>query len=116
MNTIDPDAIAQIREIGGNELLAKLIDLFVDYVSGRITAARSAMNQGDIAGVRDAVHPVKSSAANLGATHVRDLAQRIEHLARQNETAPIPSCIDDLGAAFAVARAELQKIRATLPS
>ena len=108
---IDAAAMEQIRNLGGSELLVKLIDLFDDYVSGRIAAARRAMEQGDLAGVQDAVHPVKSSAANLGAKHVRDLAQQIELLAKQRSGQHIPERLADLENAFNAARAELQKMR-----
>ncbi len=108
---IDASAVAQIKEIGGNELFVKLVDLFNDYVAGRIAAARSAMEQGNFTGVQEAVHPIKSSAANLGARHVRELAQQIEQLARQQNAAPLPGRIADLESAFVGARAELQRMR-----
>ena len=108
---IDEAAIAQIREIGGNELLVKLIDLFVEYVGGRLVAARCAVQQDNIDAVRDAVHPIKSSAANLGARHVREIAQQIEQLAKLNNARHIPARLDDLDGAFALARDALLKLR-----
>jgi HPt (histidine-containing phosphotransfer) domain-containing protein len=112
---IDRSAIDSIRDIGGNELLVKLIDLFIDYVGGRVAAAKTAMEKGDITAVQDAVHPVKSSAANLGAERVRELARTIEQLARQKSAEHIPARIAELESAFASARAELEKIRAESP-
>ena len=108
---IDAKAISSIRDIGGDELLAKLIDLFVDYVAGRIAAAKAAAQQADWTAVQDAVHPIKSSAANLGAQHVREIARQIERLAKEKNTAHIPARIADLEAAFLVAREALQKTR-----
>jgi HPt (histidine-containing phosphotransfer) domain-containing protein len=113
---IDATAINSIREIGGDELLAKLIDLFRDYVGGRIAAAKTALQQGDITGVQDAVHPVKSSAANLGAQHVREIARQIEQLAKTGTVSPIPDRLHELEIAFAAASEALQKIRPAPPA
>lgn len=108
---IDEKAIASIREIGGDELLEKLIALFNDYVAGRIAAAKTAAAKSDWTGVQDAVHPVKSSAANLGAQHVREIARQLEQLARAGSTAHIPDRLADLEAAFASAREALGEFR-----
>jgi len=111
-NIIEPAAIKTIRDIGGDELLAKLIELFGDYVAGRIAAARQAMESGNLIGVQDAVHPVKSSAANLGAGRVRELARQIEQLAKSRRGEPIPRLLDELAIAFHQALGRLQELQA----
>lgn len=108
---IDDNALSSIREIGGEELLSKLIELFNDYVAGRIAAAKEAAQRQDWTGVQDAVHPIKSSAANLGATRVREIARQIEQLARLKDSARIPALLADLESSFVTARAELQRKR-----
>lgn len=107
---IDMAAIDSIRDIGGEELLGKLIELFDDYVAGRIAAARTSLACGDLTGVQDAVHPVKSSAANLGAQQVRELARQIEQLARTGNGAPIPSLLARLESSFHAARGRLKAL------
>lgn len=101
---INNAALEKIRELGDNDLVVKIIDLFVDYAATKIAEAREASSRGDLQAVQFAVHPIKSSAGNVGADHVRAIAQQIEKLASEGQAGPIPARIADLETAFATAR------------
>lgn len=111
---INSAALEKIRELGDNDLVIKIIDLFVDYAAAKIAEAREASNRGDLQAVQFAVHPIKSSAGNVGADHVRAIAQQIEKLASQGEAGPIPARIADLDTAFVIARDQLIRHRTAI--
>jgi HPt (histidine-containing phosphotransfer) domain-containing protein len=75
---LDPAAFKRLREFGGAEFLGEMIDRFMQYVPGRIAAARDALAKGDLPALAAAAHPVKSSAGHIGARRMSELALRIE--------------------------------------
>jgi CheY-like chemotaxis protein len=62
-----------------------------------------------------AAHSLKSSCANLGATHMRQLAIAIEKSALNGNTAALPDLIKQLDAAFQQARPALEHRAANPP-
>ena len=80
-STLDTTAIARLRKLGGDKFVGDMIDLFFQYVPERLAAARVAAQAGDLQAVEKAVHSLKSSAGQIGACRVQDLATQIEKLA-----------------------------------
>ena len=111
---IDEGTIRKLRDLGGDAFAAEMIELFFGYVPKKIEEAKAGWGEGNLRAVEQAVHPVKSSAGNVGAVVVRDLAARIEKLSREGETGALPDLLRDLEAAFASARALLDERRKEL--
>lgn len=108
---LDPDALARLQRLGEGKFVAEMIDLFLGYAPGKVAAARTAVDAGDLRAVEMAVHALKSGAANLGAVVVRDLAEQMELLARQNKGETLPALQQELEAAFVQAKTRLQTVR-----
>ena len=70
MTLIDPDAIARLKDFGGDKLLRGMIELFVKNAPVKAADARRALDAGDAAALRAAFHGLKSSAGQLGAVTV----------------------------------------------
>ena len=85
-----------------------MIDLFCDYTQTKIAEARKAQAAGDGAGVAKAVHPIKSSAGNVGATKVQELSAQIEQAARQPSAGDLGRMLGDLENAFAEIKPKLE--------
>lgn len=81
MTLIDSDAISRLRDFGGDKLLRGMIDLFVQNAPGKAAAARAALDAGDASALRAALHGLKSSAGQLGATTVQHACAAGETLA-----------------------------------
>jgi HPt (histidine-containing phosphotransfer) domain-containing protein len=111
---LDSAALARLRQLGGAKFVREMINLFLDYAPKRITEALAAQRAGDLLGIAKAVHPLRSGGGHVGAYHVRDLAERIEELIREQIAGPIPPLLSELETAFAQARVELEKERDTL--
>ena len=111
---IDMAVLEKIKEIGENELVIKIIDLFIDYIATKVAEAKNAMMRGDLTGVQDAVHPIKSGASNVGAHKLRAIALFIEQLAMQKKGDQIPPRLLELEAAYLQAKAALEELRKTI--
>ena len=107
--TLDAGALQRLQRLGGDAFVCKMIDLFLDYAGKRIVEARSAQTAGDFGRVEQAVHPLKSSAGNIGARHVQALATRIEELAEQGQGPALALSLSELEAAFAAVKPELEE-------
>lgn len=107
-------AIERLRKLGGDEFVGQMIDLFLDYAETKITEARKAGAAGDLAGLAKAVHPIKSSAGNIGASRVQELATRLEELAKQPAGGELNPLLGELEAAFAESKPALEAARKQL--
>jgi two-component system, sensor histidine kinase and response regulator len=82
---VDPAAIARLREWGGDALVGRMIELFLELGPERAGAIRIGLDEGDQEGVERAAHSLKSSAGNLGAEQLRRAAHRLEESALGSE-------------------------------
>ena len=108
---LDNVTLEKLRQIGGNEFVVQMIDLFLQYVPQKLTEARATAQAGDWVGVRKAVHPIKSSAANIGASFMLGLATRIEQLAGGQQGELISGLLVELEAAYQPVKVGLQQLR-----
>jgi HPt (histidine-containing phosphotransfer) domain-containing protein len=103
---IDMRALERLRKLGGNELLAKMVSLFTSQAEPGVREAATALSSGDFDGVQRAAHSLKSSAGNLGAQKVQDIADQIEQLAEQR-SGEISALLTDLERAYLRAKDRL---------
>lgn len=75
---IDFTAIERLLEWGGPALQQKMIDLFLENGPERIQSVRSGIESGDFGTAERAAHSLKSSAGNLGANRLQELARQME--------------------------------------
>ncbi len=108
---LDSAALQRLQRLGGDAFVCRMIDLFLDYAVKRIAEARAAHDAGNFTVLEKAVHPLKSSAGNVGAGRVQALAARIEALAEQGPTAALSGALGELEQAFAVVKPELEAKR-----
>ena len=113
---LDGATIKKLMQIGGSEFVTQMIDLFMSYVPQKLAEARSAVQAGDLVGVAKAVHPIKSSAANIGAHSMHDLAERIEQLARDQRGESISHLLFELEGGYQQVQVQLRHQRNELTS
>ena len=82
---VDDTAIERLRSFGGQKLLNGMIELFVKNAPSRAADAREALDCGDAAALRSALHALKSSAGQLGAITVHQACVAGEELASRGE-------------------------------
>ncbi|MBL6763597.1 MAG: Hpt domain-containing protein [Verrucomicrobiae bacterium] len=98
--TLDESALARLRELGGDEFANDMVRMFHQYAEAQLGFARAALDAGDIDAVEKAIHPLKTSAAHVGALAMKGLCQEIENCGREGDGAPIPGLLGRLEAAY----------------
>jgi len=111
---LDAATLEKLMRIGGKEFVARMVDLFLGYTPGLLAKARAALQAGDSVALRAAVHPLKSSAGNVGACAVRDLAARLEQCALDQDRDAIVPLLSELETVYAHAAACLRDYRTSL--
>jgi signal transduction histidine kinase/DNA-binding response OmpR family regulator/HPt (histidine-containing phosphotransfer) domain-containing protein len=86
---VDPKVIEGMLVLGGGgrDLLMKMIRIYLGDAPQRLAAIRDGMARADAVAVASAAHGLKSSSANLGASALAELCQRLERHCRGGTTA-----------------------------
>jgi len=113
-SNLDPSAIERLRRLGGDEFARKMIELFFSYTEQKLAEARQALADSQFEALAEALHPVHSSAGNVGASRVQALAARLESLARDPTAEPMSPLLEELGEAFAAVRPDLEERKQAL--
>jgi len=108
---IDPAALERLRRMGGDDFTLKMTDLFLSYGAQKISEALQAVQAANPARVVKAVHAIKSSAGNVGAIEVQDLAARIEQLALQSQADSLADLVQELERSFARTKLQFENRR-----
>jgi HPt (histidine-containing phosphotransfer) domain-containing protein len=83
---LDQDVLDNLRDLpgeGADDLLGELIILFAQEAPPRISQLRTAILQSDATRVMQVAHSLKGSSANLGASCMAGLCNRLEQQGRQ---------------------------------
>ena len=82
---IDTQPLQVLREMGGEEIVEKILTLFFENTALLINNLKTAVLDKNVDLVRHFSHSIKSSAATVGADELVEIALTIETFARQNE-------------------------------
>lgn len=104
---LDAAALERLHRLGGEAFVREMAALFQDYVGRKVAEARTAGAAGDLPALQKAAHPIKSSAGNVGATRVQELAAQIEDAARAGQSEVALASLAQLEDAFRAAAAAL---------
>jgi len=90
---IDRSAIERLERLGGPDLVGRVAALFVELGRARMAAALEAVDAGDLASVERAAHSLKSSAGNVGARALAEIAGKVERLAEEGRRDAVPAAV-----------------------
>ena len=110
---IDKTAIQRLHQIGGDEFVRELVAIFLKNTPERIASALAGAGTGNMSQLLIASHSLKSSCANVGAQHMRQLAMEIEKIALNGNTAPLAGLLQQLDSAYQLARPALENLAAS---
>jgi HPt (histidine-containing phosphotransfer) domain-containing protein len=84
------DEYVDVIGANGKKSLIKLIDIYLRTSPNLLAAMDNALKKGDLPGLKQAVHTLKSSSGSLGAAHLFELCQDLEMKAGSdfNESEP----------------------------
>jgi HPt (histidine-containing phosphotransfer) domain-containing protein len=108
---VDPEAIEQLRFLEDEDqpnVVAELVQLFVEHTPPKITAIRDGIAQGDAGAIKRAAHSLKGSSANVGATGMQYVCEQIEQAASGGDLGPATELLPLLEQEVAVVIEALQ--------
>ena len=82
---INPDSLAQLRDLMG-DALDDVLRTFIDYMPEQVDSLSSAINAKDADAVFNVAHKMKSSCGSIGATGLAQVAEEIEMIGRAGST------------------------------
>jgi PAS domain S-box-containing protein len=91
---IDPDVLAQLRQLGGAEFAADLYTEFTEETSGLLAEAEIAWHADDLPALHPLLHQLKGTAGTLGITALAEQALNLEQAIKHKKD-------QDLGAGLA---------------
>jgi HPt (histidine-containing phosphotransfer) domain-containing protein len=115
-STINDAAIARLQEWGGDKLVREMVRLYLENVVARLEQIDQGLGEGPLEHTKLGAHSLKSSALNVGAGRVGNLAAELEALAGAGDREGATELRPSLGEALDDARAALLRIVAELPS
>lgn len=80
-NILDPQAIETLRALspdGGSDFVREIAAIFLEDTPQRIAELDQSMQAQDVTRFVRAAHSIKGSAANMGASDLRSIAERLE--------------------------------------
>jgi HPt (histidine-containing phosphotransfer) domain-containing protein len=109
---IDLDAIRKLEEISpaGEDLVGDLIRVFSEETPKILADMKRSLATGDLVGLKRKAHLLKSSCANLGATTMHQLSEKIELSTPAGDRDLLQNLTDSLERDFQVALQELRRI------
>lgn len=91
----DREALARLERFGGRKLLNEMIALFLENAPERLAAAAAGVGAGDAIAAENAMHSLKSSAAQLGALRLARLCEQGEAIARRGTVEGVGELIEE---------------------
>ena len=113
-SAFNPAAIERLFKLGGQKFTLDMIEMFGSYGEKKLVEARQARQAGDLVKLAAAAHPLKSSAGNVGAVRVQELAAQVELFAEEQKAELAGAQLDELERAFAEAKTFLESEKTKL--
>ena len=107
---IDPAALKKLEGWGGVNLSKEIVRLFLENGPTRVDQIRGAMDGEDLVVPERGAHSLKSSAANVGAQLLQEIASELEAAASGGDLQRVRDLIPNLEQAFSQAAQELEVI------
>ncbi|MFA5264649.1 MAG: Hpt domain-containing protein, partial [Opitutaceae bacterium] len=84
--------------------------IFLDDTPQRIAELDLSLKSGDVTRFIRAAHSIKGSSANMGASLLRGVAERLEHHAKEHGLADVGAMLSELRAEWANAELAIREL------
>jgi HPt (histidine-containing phosphotransfer) domain-containing protein len=112
-HALDVRTLDELRDSVGKDrdFLAELIDEFLADAPDQLATLREAATSGDAEAARRAAHTLKGTGRTFGATELASVCQEAESAATAGDLDVVLARVDEIGAKWERARAELVALR-----
>ena len=97
-------ALDMLRSVGGDEMLAMMMQTFIQFAEERLAKLREEAAEGRIGEVAGIAHSLKSSARQLGAHALGDACARTEEAGKTGRDADAISGVSAIQHEYAAAK------------
>ena len=109
---LEAAALQNLRDLGGEQFLAEVVDAFLADAPALITSLRSSLEREDTEELRRAAHTLKSNGSTLGAGAFAELCRTVEQHAKAGRLDGVSRLVDRIEQEYR----PLQDALASLPS
>jgi signal transduction histidine kinase/DNA-binding response OmpR family regulator len=114
--SFDDAALASLRELGGNDFLAEVIDTFRADAPTLLATLRSSLEEENTEELRRAAHTLKSNGTTLGASEFSELCRELETRAKGGELDSADGLIDRIERHYGAVEEALAALRPHPPA
>ena len=107
---LSADVLAELRLVGGDELVRELMAVFAERTPQRLRSAERSLAAGDLEGTAAALHSLRSASGTVGARRLADLAGRLERSARGHGDDDLAAGLEELRREAAAVLAQADRI------
>lgn len=110
---LNPSVIESLRQLtppGEPDVLAEVLQLFLEDVPLRIAKLRGAWQAGDAVEVQRSAHSLKGSAGNIGATDLLAVCRLLDDQGKSGDLSNLAGLVASLDAEYARVEAEIQRL------
>ena len=111
---IDPELLARLEQLsrpGREDDLPKLIGMFLEDASHRLSLLHQAVARQDAGTLLEVGHALRGAAGHFGIRELVELCERLEALARDGALSGASDVLTDMDTAYARARETLEAVR-----
>jgi HPt (histidine-containing phosphotransfer) domain-containing protein len=112
----DGAALENLRELGGDEFLAEVIDTFVADAPTLLETLRRSLEEGETEELRRSAHTLKSNGATLGAEPFAELCRELEQRAKDGRLGDADSLVASIEQEYGRLRDALAGLRPKVAS
>jgi len=94
----DTEILERLRKLGGDAFLAEVCELFRSEAQARIQELRTAVRLADVPSFRAHAHALRSVSANVGARHLYEICQPVQHISATELRENAQTWLDQVGA------------------
>jgi len=113
---LEAPSLESLRELGGDALVAQVIDAFVADAPDVLATVRLSLEQGDVDKLRRAAHTLKSNSATIGAVAFSELCRELEQRAKNGDLAGAAEVAARIDAEYAGLHTAITAFQAGAPS
>jgi HPt (histidine-containing phosphotransfer) domain-containing protein len=110
-NIIDMDVIEGLKEVGDQDFLIELIDLFLNQARELMVSINNAQKINDLTTINKDAHKLKGSCLNLGANQMGEICHKLETNAKENNTEIVNELINTLQSVSTETFSEITKLK-----
>lgn len=110
---LDGDAVRSLNDLVGDdpELIAELVDAFLEEAPIRLGELRTGLREGDPVLAGRAAHTLKSNGYTFGALALGDLCRELETAARNGDLSAAAPLVEQVDAEWSRVRSALDELR-----